>query len=144
VSGPRFASITAGLLARKGQAQPWSEPAKRPLSWERGELPPASGHFKNTPQQQAAPEPAPAGTGFFRSTPPPAAEPAHGLAHSAHEWKKIAVRMSQHDYERLGILAVKQNKTRQRLLHEAVDRLLAGITLKYSTGCACLGAEKTP
>ena len=32
----RFASITADLLARKGEARPWDAPeaAKQPLAWE--------------------------------------------------------------------------------------------------------------
>ncbi|HWY63415.1 MAG TPA: hypothetical protein VNW15_16055 [Rhizomicrobium sp.] len=127
MSQPRYASITASLLARKGDAQPWAELAKRPLAWDRGELPVA---------------PAPA-VGFFKSPPPQHAnepEPAH--AHHPADLKKISVRMSHHDYERLGILAVKQDKTRQRLLHEALDRLLAGITQKYSASCACLGEER--
>jgi hypothetical protein len=125
MSQPRFASITASLLARKGEAQPWAEPAKQPLAWNRGELPAMGsvGFFKSpVPQQVHEPE------------------PAH--PHAPSDYRKISVRMSHHDYERLGILAVKQDKSRQRLLHEALDQLLAGITQKYSAGCACLGEER--
>jgi hypothetical protein len=149
MSQPRYASITASLLARKGEAQPWAEAAKQPLAWERGELPAAAAaYFRYAQSPRVAP--AAQASHSAHAAPAPQGAPAPHAAHdpeSAHphgpaDWKKISVRMSHHDYERLGILAVKQDKTRQRLLHEALDRLLAGITLKYSTGCACLGAEE--
>ena len=104
MSGGKFASITAGLLARKGEAQPWpaltaEEPP--PLAWR-----PAL----------AAP-------------PPPPTEAKD---------KSCALRMTQHDYERLGILAVKSGVTRQQLLKQALADFLAARAAQY--GCACLGA----
>jgi hypothetical protein len=48
------------------------------------------------------------------------------------------VRMSAHDYERLGILAVKSGVTRQQLLKDALAQFLADKARDY--GCACLGA----
>lgn len=105
MSTAKFASITAGLLARKGEAQPWAqEPGKMPLAW-RGDIRPAL----------AAPPP-----------PPPAKD------------RSCSVRMSAHDYERLGILAVKSEVTRQQLLKDALAQFLAGKAKDY--GCACLGA----
>jgi hypothetical protein len=108
MSRPKFASITAGLLARKGEAQPWNslenaaqEVEKVPLAWR-------------TPLAVTAPPP------------PPAKD------------KSCAVRMSVHDYERLGILAVKSGVSRQHLLKDALAQFLAGKARDY--GCACLGA----
>jgi hypothetical protein len=95
----RFASITADLLARKGEATPWPELAKQPLAWE-----PATAKPKRRP-----------------------------------EMRKYTLRISHHDYERLGILAVKQGKTRQRLLQEAVARLFTGMAEDYGGDCRCLG-----
>lgn len=46
--------------------------------------------------------------------------------------------MSAHDYERLGILAVKADVTRQQLLKQALEEFLASRAAQY--GCACLGA----
>jgi len=46
--------------------------------------------------------------------------------------------MSAHDYERLGILAVKANVTRQQLLKDALSQFLAAKARDYT--CACLGA----
>jgi hypothetical protein len=133
---PRYASITAGLLARKGDARPWSEASKRPLAW-------------NTPEPMRLwdfePAQAPEPPLTIHAGPPPIAEPDHAHGdhphHAAQDHKKCTVRMSHHDYERLGILAVKLGKTRQRLLQEAVDKMLGGITRKYGGNCACLSAE---
>jgi hypothetical protein len=103
----RFASITAELLARKGEAKPWNgvEPefSKKPLAWEK----------------------------------PPIAERPTPDVH------KCTLRINRHDFERLGILAVKQGKTRHRLLQEAVERLLTKMTEDYGPGCRCLGAANT-
>jgi hypothetical protein len=52
--------------------------------------------------------------------------------------RNCAVRMSAHDYERLGILAVKADVTRQQLLKQALEEFLASRAIQY--GCACLGA----
>ena len=46
--------------------------------------------------------------------------------------------MTAHDFERLGILAVKQGVTRQHLLKQALADFLAARAAQY--GCACLGA----
>lgn len=107
----KFASVTAGLLARKGEAQPWMQggaqaPAQErmPLAW-RNEI-------RTAP---AAPPP-----------PPPVKE------------RSCAVRMSPHDYERLGILSVKTGVTRQALLKQALAQFLAAKAQDH--GCACLGS----
>ena len=47
--------------------------------------------------------------------------------------------MSAHDYERLGILAVKADVTRQHLLKQALDGI-SGRKRAAQYGCACLGA----
>jgi hypothetical protein len=107
MSSAKFASITASLLARKGEAQPWNslempEPEKAPLAWR-------------APLAVAASPP-----------PPPVKD------------KSCSVRMSAHDYERLGILAVKSGVSRQQLLKDALAQFLAAKARDY--GCACLGA----
>jgi predicted DNA-binding protein len=50
--------------------------------------------------------------------------------------RACSIRLSAHDMERLGILAVKKNSTRQKLLQEAVAEYLAKARDIY--GCACL------
>jgi len=46
--------------------------------------------------------------------------------------------MSAPDSERLGILAVTADLTRQQLLKQALEEFLAARAAQY--GCACLGA----
>jgi hypothetical protein len=108
MSASRFASITSDLLARKGEARPWNEPAKTPLAWR---TEPAQ---KSPPPVEAAP-------------PPP------------HAWKKCTVRLSPEDYERLGILAVKQGTSRHHLLQDAVEQFFTGVARQYGSSCPCLG-----
>ena len=106
MSSVRFAAITSGLLARKGEAQPWSQAAK-------------------SEAENVASIP-------WRPYTPPAV-----VEHVAAEKDRTcSIRMSAHDFERLGILAVKKNSTRQQLLKEAVAEFLAAKAQDY--GCACL------
>jgi hypothetical protein len=122
----KFAPVTAALLARKGEARPWG--------YDRAE---------------AAPEPH---AGFF---------PSHATApHPLHEehandaapspvafafpqtndgMRRLTLRVSQRDYERLGLIAAKRDVTRQRLLHQMLDDFLAGAAHEYGTQCGCIG-----
>jgi hypothetical protein len=62
--------------------------------------------------------------------PPPPPPPA--------KEKSCSVRMSAHDFERLGILSIKTGVTRQQLLKDALSEFLASRADDY--GCYCLGA----
>ena len=106
MSSAKFASITANLLARKGEARPWThaEAVAAPLTW-------------HSDVRAAASAPPPPPTIKDRS---------------------CSVRVSAHDYERLGILAVKSNVTRQQLLKDALSQFLEAKARDYA--CACLGA----
>ena len=107
MSSAKFASITSSLLARKGEAQPWTagEPEKFSLPWR-----------QHVPEAIASPPP----------PPPPAKE------------KSCSIRMSAHDFERLGILSIKTGASRQQLLRDALSEFLASRADDY--GCYCLGA----
>jgi len=111
MSQGKFASITSSLLARKGEAAPWTERA--PLPWRAA--PPAS--------TLTAPIPAP-----VRPAPPP-----------PEAVKRCTVRLSPHDYERLGIMAVKKDITRQQFLQNALARVLDELAREFPTGCSCIG-----
>ena len=52
--------------------------------------------------------------------------------------KSCSIRMSPHDFERLGILAIKTGASRQQLLKDALSEFLASRADDY--GCYCLGA----
>jgi hypothetical protein len=118
----KFATITSSLLARKGEAMPWNESGKAPLPW-RMETPIA------IPPQ---PEPTP-------RLPLMAVRPAPAPAQDAEAVRRCTVRMTQRDYERLGIMAVKKDVTRQQFLHEALARVLDEIAREFPSTCACIG-----
>jgi hypothetical protein len=115
MSSVRFAAITSGLLARKGEAQPWSQAAKEAAKAEAWSQP------AKAEVESVASIP-------WRPYSPPVIEP--------EKEKTCSIRMSAHDYERLGILAVKKDTTRQQLLKEALAEFLAAKAQDY--GCACL------
>jgi len=105
MSSARFAPITSVLLARKGEARPWSQPTKGDVD-EVASIP-------------------------WHPYTPALAAPA-----SVEKDKACSIRLSAHDFERLGILAVKKHSTRQQLLKEAVAEFLASKALEYD--CPCL------
>ena len=113
MSSPRFAPITAGLLARKGEAQPWKQVGKVPVEQVEVEK------VASIPWQPYTP-------------------PVVAGQHPPGKDRACSIRMSAQDYERLGILAVKKDTTRQQLLKEALAEFLAAKAQEYS--CACLGA----
>jgi hypothetical protein len=132
MSQGKFASITASLLARKGEAAPWQQSQQTPLAW----------------RSQAAPE--------IAAPAHPSAETAHPPAETAHlpatprkvpalppqpptsATKRCTVRLSQNDYERLGLMAVKKDIKRQQLLQEALAEVLARMARDFAQSCACI------
>lgn len=120
MSQGKFASITSSLLARKGEAAPWTENARTPLAW-RTDVPPVA-----VPLPPAPPPPAP----LMRRADPPAPDAL----------KRCTVRLTQADYERLGLMAVKKSVTRQQLLQAALAEGMAGLARGFSRDCACIGA----
>jgi len=108
MSSPRFAPITSGLLARKGEARPWNQVGKTEIE-----------NVSSIPWRPYTPE-----AGEEPPLPP------------ADKDRTCSIRMSTRDFERLGILAVKKNSTRQQLLKDALAEFLAAKALDY--GCACL------
>ncbi len=122
MSTPKFAAITSDLLARKGEARPWNEPAKQPLAWradvgtERVERMERVERPKDEQPDYCVPKP----------------------QNSA--WKKCSVRISAHNFERLGIFAVKQGTTRHHLLEDVIEQFFDNLTRQYGNSCPCLGA----
>jgi hypothetical protein len=106
MSSAKFASITAGLLARKGEAQPF-----RQMGFAEPEQP-APFWRTRLPEAAAAPPP-----------PPPVKD------------KSCSVRMSLHDFERLEILAVKSSTNRQHLLKEALAQFLDAKARDFGCAC---------
>jgi hypothetical protein len=112
----RFASITSDLLARKGDAKPW--------------LPPTA------PRQTVRIEPAMEAL-ELESAPCPAASEPHDDALT----KRYALKLAPSEFERLGIIAAKQNISRQQILRHAVQDYLTRIEAQYGAQCACLAGQ---
>lgn len=108
MSSAKFASITSSLLARKGEARPWNQTLESALEQDMPQMP------VSWRTEVATPPP-----------PPPVKD------------RTCSLRMSAHDYERLGILAVKGGVKRQDLLKAALAQFLDSKAREY--GCACLG-----
>jgi hypothetical protein len=119
VSRSKFASVTAELLSRKGQAKPW--------------LPPEAGLRAVPPHIMALDE-----------EDEPVGEEPHPAAHEPPTDKQVrrcSLRLTPCEYQRLGIIAVKRNSTRQRILRQAIEEYLAGIELEYGEACGCLAGH---
>lgn len=111
MSAAKFASITAGLLARKGEAMPWVQ----------GET-----LDSEMPMQAWRPP----------VVPPPVVTARPPVVSMPPKDKSCSIRMSAHDHERLGIIAVKTGSSRAQLLKDALAQFLAAQAVQH--GCLCL------
>lgn len=126
----KFAPITAALLARKGEARPWEYSGANDTAPRDLRLAPAPEPitFVQTPRQERADSPPPSFTPAFASVSQP-----------KDETRKMTMRLSQADYERVGIIATKRDTTRQRLLHQMLDQFLAAAACEFGPECGCIG-----
>jgi hypothetical protein len=113
MSQPRFAPITAGLLARKGSAMPSS--ITSPIA-------------SFTPIAAPPPMPRPA-------EPPPVAE-MHPEPDAHH--KKLFVSLSHPEHERLAIAAVKTGLTRHQIVRDALDIYFEQLLSDMGHECHCV------
>jgi hypothetical protein len=118
----KFAPVTAALLARKGEARPWGYDGAQTASE------PNAGFYS---LHAAAPLHEEHANGV---SPSPVAVTGDGM-------RRLTLRVSQADYERLGLIATKRDLTRQRLLHRMLDDFLAGAAHEYGAQCGCIGGS---
>ena len=155
----KFAPITAGLLARKGEAGPSIVPAvKLPFVWtserpvvethaeieDRPAAPPTNGEasaprpaieFKSGPSEPTGPA-EPRGPRKPRAARGPAGPGGpHG---SAERPRKISVALSPREHETLGIVAVKRGLTRHQVVRDALDSYFETLASEYRTQCSCI------
>ena len=135
MSRNKFAAITSSLLARKGEAAPW--PNAAPAAWTPAIITDAPPFVAPEPRF-AAPEPRPAPHMVPHATPTPVPQAAKAPPPQPDTVKRCTVRLTQREYERLGILAVKKNLTRQQLLQAALAEALAGMAQTCAPDCECL------
>ena len=122
----KFAPITAALLARKGEARPWG------YDGAEGTPQPNAGFFS---PHATAPSPAHEEHANDASPPPVAI----AFSQTGDGMRRLTLRVSQADYERLGLIAAKRDLTRQRLLHRMLEDFLAGAAHEYGAQCGCIG-----
>lgn len=71
------------------------------------------------------------------ATEPETAEPAETGA----PLRRCAVRLTECEYQRLGIVAVKTDTTRQQVLRRAVETFLKTAEREFGGGCGCLSGR---
>jgi len=124
----KFAPVTAALLARKGEARPWGYDGAGPTPE------PDAGYFS---PRATAPSPAHEEHANDASPPPVAL----AFSQAGDGMRRLTLRVSQADYERLGLIAAKRDLTRQRLLHRMLDDFLASAAHEYGAQCGCIGGS---
>lgn len=66
---------------------------------------------------------------------------ANDMADDARPVRRCTIRLSECEYQRLGIVAVKKDVTRQQILRLAVEEYLAATGYEYGRDCGCLGGR---
>jgi len=144
MSGGKFASLTAGLLVRKGEAAPSlvAPGPERPFgrSAEGGEPSASVPPREDSPERMPVPE--------WQELSPRIvapervfAQPVREIAlHSDHPDKprRLMVSLSTEEYEMLGLIGVKKNATRHQLLRIAFDEYLLQLVEEFGEGCHCI------
>lgn len=124
---PKYASLHAGLLARKGEAQP------APVT-QIGAVFPDHAEVPRPPQ--AEPEPA--------VQPPPRAERqaaprvSNLKSHPRQARHKTTVRLTDEQRRRVRLASVQLERSQQSLVSEAIDDFLDQLCARELPNCACL------
>jgi hypothetical protein len=142
MSRPKYAPITSSLLVRKGEAKPWIAP--RPEFFEfhtdahsTVEMPAYDSTFDEHPAaQHGLYNGAHRDTHYVKPAEPVWHKP-HDPTHDEHT-KRCTIRLSPAEYERLGIVAVKKEISRQQVLRQAIEHYLAEARAEYQSACGCL------
>src|SRR5271156_3690973 len=158
---PRYAPITSHLLVRKGDAKPWQVPGtegtefahvpenivpvKAEHSFTEEELQSAADYqnWKRTREGDAPGHERRHAPARREHHPAPLQSPAQPPAQqdTDEHSKRLTLRLTPAEYERLGIIGVKRDMTRQQLLRHAIDCYLAQAKAEYQASCGCLSGE---
>lgn len=122
MSQPRFAPITADLLARKGMAMPSAMLPQRPEFVRPEFVRPAS-----PPAPKVAPEP-------VVQHEIDADQPPHDPARP----KKLFIAMTHREHEQLAIAAVKTGLSKHRLVRDALEIYFEQLALDMGDDCPCI------
>lgn len=144
----KFARITPDILARKGDAAPSSsgDAAREPVGAiplrmriEREIAPPES------PPLPLGGSPAAGDDGtstkrFFYTPDDESAGSGRGGEAGIHSEKprRIVLTLTAHEYETLGLVAVKKNTNRHQLAQSALDAYFEWLVSEYGEACSCI------
>jgi hypothetical protein len=130
MSEPRFAPITTALLSRKGHALPSTVvPRQMPLESEvmvQGEESEPAFRLISATSEEAS-------SGTHEAV----KIRAHRDAERPH---KVRVSLSDVEFERFGLAAVKRGVTRHQILRDALNNYVERLMQEYGNSCACIGA----
>lgn len=121
MSHARFAPITGSLLARKGEAAPSLE-TKRPMDW-----------MIDSPRDFAKERTAAVGLERLERL----IAPSEALS-AIRKPRRIMVSLSDCEFERLGIAAVKKGVSRHDLVRDTMNLYLDRLATEMNGRCACL------
>jgi hypothetical protein len=153
MSGGKFASLTPGLLVRKGEAAPSSitPPPPAPVRPFARAIERVETRTPAHPVQQVhqtAWQNGPQRASEWQDLPPRVDAPERVFAQSAREIalhsdhpdkpRRLMVSLTTEEYEMLGIIGVKKNVTRHQLLRIAFDEYLLQLVEEYGEGCQCI------
>ena len=127
MSHSKFTPVTASLLVRKGEAAPSSVASMPPaaVTW-------LADVSRRAPGQQ------PAEHKFVFHQSDPSDVHAHPGDHSSEKLRRIVLNLTPHEYETLGLVAVKKSSTRHQLAQEAMDAYFDWLMSEYGEACSCI------
>jgi hypothetical protein len=136
----KFAPMTSSLLARKGEAGPSLGPLKHNPGWPdwRDMAPPPRPPFAALAAvpEYARPLEYRVGEGHGRNH-----ANGHDDEHDHEHRRKIVLKLSREEHERLGIAAVKKGLTSHQLVRAALDAYIEALIREYGKGCACIAGS---
>ena len=131
----RFAPMTSALLARKGEASPADASAmdaflldRRDVILERPSVPLPKEVVRPRALREFPSHELPEMPRFANDKP---------LVRRRHS---ISLSLSDSEFEKLGLVAVKKRINRQQLLRLAIDHYLEGLACAYGAECRCISA----
>jgi hypothetical protein len=150
MSARKFASITADLLARKGDASPSGlvRPSKATLAWDAQRIVPEMVSFSpmhaalaQSVSRAPAEAKVPAHEDEHDSDTVPSVSFADHVPATADKRHRISLALTTDEHERLGIVAIKRGLTRHQLMRHALDDYFQKLASEYRTQCACVSGS---
>ena len=130
MSSAKFASMTASLLARKGDAAPsLAMLPVRPSAFANGRPPPPTSRHADG-IARAAPATRPENEKDHPSAPSHNDEP--------EKLRRIMVIVTADEFEKLGIAAVKKDKSRHEIVRAALDAYFQQLAADLPRKCLCM------